>query len=294
MSESSGLPPEQEAVRRLLADARHDGPTPPDVVARLDETLASLTAERASSAPPPRGRARRPLAGPRRRPRLPPTPAWRASACSPPPPSSSPAVGDRPGPPPRRQRRQRVECRRQSDASLAESSEDGGGASADSSTGGPARRQRRRRRRARAGVAEELSASPLRRPAELSPTDADLDDQLARAAAGARRPAPAARRRSTRSGLRRPRRPGSGRRAGRRVRSTASRAWSCSVAAVGEAPGRRPLRLRRRPMPVRTHHAARALSGAGGGGNNARLRSVEDDVPQPSRPSTPAGVTDHT
>ena len=52
MSESSGLPPEQEAVRRLLADARHDGPPPPDVVARLDETLASLTAERASERTP--------------------------------------------------------------------------------------------------------------------------------------------------------------------------------------------------------------------------------------------------
>ena len=48
MSESSGLPPEQDAVRRLLADARHDGPPPADVVARLDETLASLTAERVS------------------------------------------------------------------------------------------------------------------------------------------------------------------------------------------------------------------------------------------------------
>jgi hypothetical protein len=48
MSESSGLPPEQDAVRRLLADARHDGPPPPDVVARLDETLASLVSERAS------------------------------------------------------------------------------------------------------------------------------------------------------------------------------------------------------------------------------------------------------
>jgi hypothetical protein len=46
MSESSGLPPEQDAVRRLLADARHDGPPPPDVVDRLDETLASLVAER--------------------------------------------------------------------------------------------------------------------------------------------------------------------------------------------------------------------------------------------------------
>jgi hypothetical protein len=47
MTESSGLPPEQEAVRRLLADARHDGPPPPEVLARLDDTLASLVAERA-------------------------------------------------------------------------------------------------------------------------------------------------------------------------------------------------------------------------------------------------------
>ena len=45
----TGLPPEQEAVRRLLADARHDGPTPPEVVARLDATLASLAAERESA-----------------------------------------------------------------------------------------------------------------------------------------------------------------------------------------------------------------------------------------------------
>ena len=48
MTDPSGLTPEQDAVRRLLADARHDGPTPPDVVARLDETLASLVAERVS------------------------------------------------------------------------------------------------------------------------------------------------------------------------------------------------------------------------------------------------------
>lgn len=46
MTEPTGLPPEQEAVRGLLADARHDGATPPEVVARLDETLASLVAER--------------------------------------------------------------------------------------------------------------------------------------------------------------------------------------------------------------------------------------------------------
>ena len=49
MTESSGLPPEQEAVRRLLADARHDGPPPPDVVARLDDTLAALQAERTTT-----------------------------------------------------------------------------------------------------------------------------------------------------------------------------------------------------------------------------------------------------
>ena len=49
MPESSGLPSEQEAVRRLLADVRHDGPLPPEVVARLDDTLASLVAERAAT-----------------------------------------------------------------------------------------------------------------------------------------------------------------------------------------------------------------------------------------------------
>lgn len=36
----------EEAVRRLLAQARHDGPTPDDVVARLDDVLAGLVAER--------------------------------------------------------------------------------------------------------------------------------------------------------------------------------------------------------------------------------------------------------
>lgn len=49
MTDPSGLSPEQEAVRRLLADARHDGPTPPEVVSRLDERLAALVAERGPS-----------------------------------------------------------------------------------------------------------------------------------------------------------------------------------------------------------------------------------------------------
>lgn len=40
------LSPEQEAaVRRLLAQARHDGPVPDDVAARLDEALARLVAD---------------------------------------------------------------------------------------------------------------------------------------------------------------------------------------------------------------------------------------------------------
>lgn len=40
------LPPEQDSVRRLLADARHDEPVPPAVAARLDAALAELSADR--------------------------------------------------------------------------------------------------------------------------------------------------------------------------------------------------------------------------------------------------------
>lgn len=39
-------PDPDEAVRRLLADARHDEPVPADVVARLDATLADLLSTR--------------------------------------------------------------------------------------------------------------------------------------------------------------------------------------------------------------------------------------------------------
>lgn len=46
MTDAPDLTPEQDAVRRLLADARHDAPTPPAVVARLDDVLVSLVAER--------------------------------------------------------------------------------------------------------------------------------------------------------------------------------------------------------------------------------------------------------
>ena len=44
--DTHGLPPEQDAVRRLLAEARHDEPVPPAVAARLDAVLAELAAER--------------------------------------------------------------------------------------------------------------------------------------------------------------------------------------------------------------------------------------------------------
>lgn len=43
---SDDLSPEEDVVRRLLAQARHDEPAPPDVVARLDARLAELRAER--------------------------------------------------------------------------------------------------------------------------------------------------------------------------------------------------------------------------------------------------------
>ncbi|MCW2833136.1 MAG: hypothetical protein JWN68_1089 [Nocardioides sp.] len=46
MSDSDLTPDEDESVRALLASARHTGPTPPEVVARLDEVLAELAAER--------------------------------------------------------------------------------------------------------------------------------------------------------------------------------------------------------------------------------------------------------
>jgi hypothetical protein len=45
------LTPEQEEVRRLLAEARHTGPTPPDVVARLDRVLDDLAEEPDRTAP---------------------------------------------------------------------------------------------------------------------------------------------------------------------------------------------------------------------------------------------------
>jgi hypothetical protein len=41
---ADGLTPEQEEVRRLLADARHSAPLPDDVADRLDHVLAELAA----------------------------------------------------------------------------------------------------------------------------------------------------------------------------------------------------------------------------------------------------------
>src|SRR4051812_49911056 len=50
--------PDEELVRRLLADARHDEPMPADVAARLDGVLDDLRAEgdRAAAATPLRPR----------------------------------------------------------------------------------------------------------------------------------------------------------------------------------------------------------------------------------------------
>ncbi|MDT0202429.1 hypothetical protein [Nocardioides sp. AE5] len=52
MEDDSGLSDAQDAqVRRLLAQARHDEPMPPEVAARMDEVLAGLVAERAGASP---------------------------------------------------------------------------------------------------------------------------------------------------------------------------------------------------------------------------------------------------
>ncbi len=49
--EPDATPEQQAQVRRLLAEARHDRPTPPAVARRLDEALAGLVAQRAAGAP---------------------------------------------------------------------------------------------------------------------------------------------------------------------------------------------------------------------------------------------------
>lgn len=51
MTDPDRLPEHDEAVRRLLADARHEEPAPPEVVARLDTVLADLTADRQEPTP---------------------------------------------------------------------------------------------------------------------------------------------------------------------------------------------------------------------------------------------------
>ncbi len=48
MTDSPDLSAQHEAVRRLLAEARHEEPTPPEVAARLDATLVELLSERSA------------------------------------------------------------------------------------------------------------------------------------------------------------------------------------------------------------------------------------------------------
>lgn len=50
--ETDLTPGQDDAVRRLLASARHTDPTPPEVVARLDAALASLTSDRLEARAP--------------------------------------------------------------------------------------------------------------------------------------------------------------------------------------------------------------------------------------------------
>ena len=52
LHESPLSPADDERIRRLLADARHTEPMPQEVADRLDEVIASLSADRAESARP--------------------------------------------------------------------------------------------------------------------------------------------------------------------------------------------------------------------------------------------------
>ncbi|QIG45219.1 hypothetical protein G5V58_22820 [Nocardioides anomalus] len=51
MSDPDLTPEQEQRVRRLLAEARHDEPVPDDVAARLDRVLAGLAAEDPSAGP---------------------------------------------------------------------------------------------------------------------------------------------------------------------------------------------------------------------------------------------------
>lgn len=67
---ADGLTPEQEEVRRLLADARHSAPMPADVADRLDNVLAELAAgspDELETTPAPAGAVVVSLASRRRR-----------------------------------------------------------------------------------------------------------------------------------------------------------------------------------------------------------------------------------
>ena len=235
------------------------------------------------SAPPaPRDRARRPLAGTRRRPRLPPTPGG----------EHRPAGRRlrrrrgrraRPGPPPRRQRRRRSRVPARSPTPRSPSPPRPGG---PAPTRAPApvltRAGLRRRLRARAGVAEELSRHPLRRRCRAcrrrTPTSTTSSSPCGRTAP----PSPAARDARRAPGLRRPP-SGQGRRPRRPRRSTAEPGLVVFRRPRRRGAGRRALRVRRGRSGA-YDHAARALSRCGRGlWNNGRLRSVEDDVPAPAR-----------
>lgn len=57
MTEPDLTAAQQEAVRRMLASARHDEPMPDDVARRLDQVLAGLSAEHSGGASEPSGDA---------------------------------------------------------------------------------------------------------------------------------------------------------------------------------------------------------------------------------------------
>ena len=147
-----GDPQQQEAVRRLLAEARHDEPVPADVAARLDGVLAQLAAEGPGGRPAP---AR---AGRRRRPRRPAPPAGRP-ACSARPRRSSCSAWGEPG---RRHHRRAAATASAAAAAAADSAELDAGARPTARRGRPADARPRAPRRRQPGT---LAADAARRRA---------------------------------------------------------------------------------------------------------------------------------
>ena len=228
-------PAQEEEVRRLLAEARHTEPMPPDVVARLDRVLDDLADE------PGRARAGR---RPRRAagagwPRCwsPPPPwSWSGSASA----RSSTSAAAAPATSLQRRRAAPTPTRRGARRRSSPSRAPEEAAPSDDRADGRSTAARLRARRL-------FTVQP--RPARRATVDRRPDVARRRGAGRLSRP----RRRGYRGGRRRlPRRSTGARAASSRSGTASTRPWLVFRRPAGRHPGRRPLPVRRASSPVRS------------------------------------------